>query len=113
MIMRFDFERAAPAVADIDDAGILARTLEYQLTARRQSLQMHARRLVGAMLGPHDGGDAEVGPRRLASGKQFFNFFVFVRSKAVLPDHPRSNGWDRRGGHHGEVLLSHFWESFW
>ena len=45
MIVRFDLERACPAVADIDDAGVLARALHHQLAARRQPLQMHARDL--------------------------------------------------------------------
>ncbi len=43
MIVRFDFEGAGPAVADIDDAGIFARSLDDQLAARGQTLQVNAR----------------------------------------------------------------------
>ncbi len=35
MVVRFDFERDRVAVADVDDAGVLARPLQHQLAARR------------------------------------------------------------------------------
>src|SRR5882672_8344417 len=63
MIMRLDLERAAPTVPDIDDAGILSRPLEHQLAARRQPLQMDARRLVRAVLTPHHAENAQFCPR--------------------------------------------------
>ena len=59
MIVRLDLERAGPAVADVDDAGVLARPLHHQLAARGQPLQMHARRFVGAVLAPHHAEDAQ------------------------------------------------------
>ena len=52
--MRFDLEGASPAVADVDDAGVLTGPLYHQLAARRQPFQMHARGLIGTMLAPHD-----------------------------------------------------------
>src|SRR5690606_2006566 len=42
------------AVADVDDAGVLAGTDEHPVARRRQPLQVEARRLVRAVLGPHD-----------------------------------------------------------
>ncbi len=55
VVVRFNFEGAGPTVANIDDAGVLTRTLYNKLAARRQPLQMHARGLVRAMLAPHHG----------------------------------------------------------
>ena len=48
-------------VADIDDACVLARTLENGVARRRKLAQVDAARLVRAVLGPHDGEDAELG----------------------------------------------------
>src|SRR6266849_704541 len=107
MIVRLDLERARPAVADVNNAGILARPLHHHLAASLQPRQGDARRLVVALLAPHHAENAELGPRRFASAPQLFDFLVLVRSKAVLPDHLRRTGWNRRGGHHGETLLSH------
>src|SRR5258708_30203914 len=50
VIVGLDFEGAGPAVADVDDTGILSRPLHHPFAARRQSLQMDARRLIGTML---------------------------------------------------------------
>src|SRR5208282_4131372 len=99
MIVRLDFKSAGPAVANVHDAGIFARPLHHQLAARRQTLQVNARRFIGAVLAPHHAEDAEFGARGLASAEQVFDFFEFFRSEAVLPDHLRRNGSDRRGGH--------------
>ena len=92
MIVRLDFERAGPAVADVNDAGILARPLHHQLAARGQTLQVNARRFIGAVLAPHHAEDAKFGPRGFASAEQLLDFFEFFRSEAVLPDHLRRNG---------------------
>ena len=43
MIVGFDFEGAGPAIANIDDAGILARSLQHEFAARGKAFQMHAR----------------------------------------------------------------------
>src|SRR5437016_2831311 len=50
VIVRFDLKGAGPAVADVDDAGILSRPLQHALAPRGQALQVHARRFVGAVL---------------------------------------------------------------
>ncbi len=108
MIVRLDFERAGPAVANVNDARVFSRPLHDQLAARRQPLQVNPRRFIRAVLAPHHAEDAKLGPRRLASAEQLLDFFEFFRGEAVLPDHLRRNDnrSDRRGGHR-ESLLSH------
>jgi hypothetical protein len=106
MIVRLDFEGAGPAVANVDDAGVFARPLQHQLAARGQALQVNARRLIGAVLAPHHAENAEFGPHGLASAQQFLDFFEFFRSEAVLPDHLRCNGSNRRGGHRGIFIVA-------
>src|SRR5205807_2221368 len=98
MIVRFNFESAGPAVAHIDDSGIFSWPLNHALAARRQALQMHARRLIGAVLAPHYAEDAQLGERRLPT-QNAFDFFVFSRCDAVVFDNGRSNRWFMRGGH--------------
>ena len=104
--MRFDFERASPAIADVDDARVLARPLHHAPAARRQPLQMHARRFVGAVLAPHHAEDAQLGDGRLAPAEKLFDFLVFFRREAVLADDFWSDGKSGNRGH-GETLLSH------
>src|SRR5262245_36190077 len=53
MVVRFDLEDRAPAVANVNGAGILTRTLNHPRTSRRQRLEVDARALVAAVLGPH------------------------------------------------------------
>src|ERR1700674_1012131 len=108
MIVRLDFERAGPAVANVNDTGIFPRPLHDQLAARGQTLQVNARRLIRAVLAPHHAEDAEFRPRGLASAEQLLDFFEFFRSEAVLPDHLRRNGSniDRRGGHQGIFIVA-------
>src|ERR1044072_8857735 len=53
MIVRLDLERRAPAVAEIDNAGVLARRYDHAWASRRQSFQMYARRFVRAVFRQH------------------------------------------------------------
>src|SRR5580693_8990477 len=106
MIVRLDLESARPAVANVDDAGILARTLQHACAADRKAFQVNPRRLVGAMFAPHYAEDAEFGERRLAVPKKLLDPFVFVEGEAVLPEGFRREGRSHGGGH-GETLLSH------
>ncbi len=85
MIVRFDLERACPAVADVDDAGVLARSLYHQLAARGQPLEMHPRRLIGAMLAPHDAENAQLRHGWLAA-KPLQNLLVLIGSNTVIPN---------------------------
>ncbi len=102
--MRLNLERARPPVADVDDPRVLPRPLHHQLAARGQPLQVHARRLVGAVLAPHHAEDAEFGQRRRPPAQQLLDFGVLLRRQAVLPDKLRSNG---------RVLgLGHGWKQY-
>ena len=105
--MRFDLESTGPTVANVDDSRILSRPLQHVATARRQPFQMHARRLVRTMFAPHDTENAEFSESGFATAQKPLDFLVFVGSEAVLPN----DLWRkcrRRGGGHGEALLSHF-----
>src|ERR1700690_2218156 len=106
MIVRFDLEGAGPPISDVDDARVLPRPLHDATAARRQPLQMHAGRFVGAVLAPHHAEDAQLGDGGLTTSKKLFNLLVFFRRKAVLLDDLWSNGKSRGGGHE-ETLLSH------
>ena len=105
VIVRLDLESAGPAVADVDDAGVLAGPLQHALAARGQALQVHARRFVGTMLAPHHAEDAKFGKRGLAVTKKLLDLFVLVNGEAVLPERLRRKGRSHGRGH-GEVLLS-------
>src|ERR1700693_79947 len=58
------------------------------------------------MLAPHNAEDAKFGSRGLASAQQLLDFFEFFQREAVLPDHLRGNGSDRRGGHWGIFIVA-------
>src|SRR4029453_328477 len=60
MVVRFDLEDGSEAIADVDGTCVLAGTLQHPSAARRQLLQVNSRALVAAVLGPHDGEDAEL-----------------------------------------------------
>ena len=66
MVVRFDLEDRGQPVADVDRAGVLARPLQDARALGRQLLQVDARALVAAVLGPHHREDAELGEGRLA-----------------------------------------------
>src|SRR5271169_3063874 len=58
------------------------------------------------MLAPHYAEGAKVSARGLAPVEQLLDFFEFFRSQAVLPDHLRRNGSNRRGGHQGIFIVA-------
>ncbi len=66
------------AIADIDDAGILPRTVDDAGPFGRQGLEMDLRRFVRAMLVPHRRNDAEFGEAWLAA-HQAEEPIIFVR----------------------------------
>ena len=80
--MRFDLESGAPPVADIDDSGVLARRHDHALALRGQTLQVNARRFVGAMFRPHHRKDAQLDQSRLAA-KQLPDAREFFLGKVV------------------------------
>ena len=104
MIVRLDLESSAPAVAEIDDAGILARRHDHARAGRRQSFQVNARRFVRAVLGPHDREDAEFGKTRFAA-KQFFYSLEFFGSEIVGGDNFGSDHREAKGQMRRPVLL--------
>jgi hypothetical protein len=110
MIVRLNLEHARPSLPDVYDAGIFTWPLHHQSAARRQTLQVNPRGLVGAMFTPHHAENAKFGERGFASTQQSLDFFVFVRREPMLPDKLRSNGKRRRQVHRGSQLLSHFAE---
>ena len=103
--MRLDLEGAGPAVADVDDAGVLSRPLHYAPAAGGQTLQVHARGLVGAVLAPHHAEDAQFGERGFASAKQLLDLLIFLESEAVLPDDFGSDFRACRGSHMGKFYF--------
>ncbi len=108
MVVALDLERAGPAVAYIDDAGVFTRSLNHALALGRQTLQMHAARFVGAMFAPHHAVNAQLGEGRDASQCRQ-NPLVFLRGNAVLCQQLRGHrdriGNDcRRGSSHHDCL---------
>ena len=67
VVVRFDLEDRGEPAADVHGAGVLAGALQHLRPFGRQRLQMHARALVAAVLGPHHREDAELGQVRLAA----------------------------------------------
>src|SRR5271157_5539262 len=92
MIVRLDLEGAGPSIADVNDARVLARPLHHAAAVRRESLQVHSRRLVGAVLAPHHAEDAQLGERRLAP-ERFQNAVVFFRRDPMVAEHFWSDAW--------------------
>src|SRR6516164_6411763 len=99
MVMRLDLEGARPPVPNIDDPGVLSRPLQHALAPRRQPLQMHARRLVGAVLTPHHAEDAQFGEGWFPATEKLFDLLVFVRRKSVLPDGFQRESRSQKSGH--------------
>jgi hypothetical protein len=91
MVVTLHLEDAGEPVADVDHAGVLARTLDHPRRARRQGAQVNARGFVGAVLVPHGRDDAELGQRRLAPDQRQ-EPLVFVRLQPVLLHELRGNG---------------------
>jgi hypothetical protein len=106
VVVGLDFESAGPAVADVDDAGVLAGALDDASAFGGQALEVDAAGFVGAVLAPHYAVDAQLCEGwHAAEGGQ--DAAVLVRGNAVRGEQLRSNGsWlgnDRRGSrsHHG------------
>src|SRR5664280_197966 len=103
MVVRLDFEGAGPAIAYVDDAGVLSRTLYHATAVRGQALQVNARRLVGAVLAPHHAEDAQFGERRLAA-QRLQDAVVFFRRDSMVAKRLWSDG-----GFFGETGSAIYW----
>src|SRR5262249_53217631 len=77
-----DLENGGQPLADVDGAGVLARTLEHLRPFGRQRAQVHARALVAAVLRPHHREDPELGEVRLAA-QALHDAAVLVRRQAM------------------------------
>src|SRR5262249_15907601 len=66
MVVALHLEHGRLAIAEIDHARVLARTLDDLRAFGRQLLEPDFGRLVGAVLRPHHREDAELGKPRLA-----------------------------------------------
>ena len=95
VVVRLDLEHRREAVADIDRAGVLAGPLQHARPFGRQRLQVDARALVAAVLGPHHGEDPELRQVRLAS-EQRDDARVLVGLEAVSIE----CGWSKGIGSH-------------
>jgi hypothetical protein len=67
VVVAFDLERDRLALAEVDDAGVLARALEDAGRRGREALQEERRVLVGAVLRPEQREDRELEVVRLAA----------------------------------------------
>ena len=72
VVVGLDLEGHRPAVADVDDAGVLADADEQLLAhlvggVLAPEREVDLARLVGAVLGPHDGVHGQLGRRRAAA----------------------------------------------
>ncbi len=94
MVVTFDAHRDCEAVADVDDSRALTRTDEHPRRLGGKTTEMHARRLVRAVLGPHDGihRELEVGRLPVQLGDDHIELVV---GHAELP----VQRFGRRGGH--------------
>src|ERR1700727_1147333 len=100
--MRFNLESASPSLTNIDNAGILARSLQHPLAARRQPLQMHTRGFVGTVLTPHHAENSELGKSRFTRPQKLLDLLVFFGTNAMLPEDLRRKGRGHGSGH-GEI----------
>ena len=85
VVVRFHLEDDGITVAEIDDTGIFAGTLDDLGPGRRQRLQPDAGRFVRAVLAPHHREDAEFANQRFAS-EDIEEALIFLRFEAVLGD---------------------------
>ncbi|OIQ72383.1 hypothetical protein GALL_459930 [mine drainage metagenome] len=85
MVVALHLEHHGLAVADVDDARVLARPLDHPRRLRRQAAQMDARGLVGTMLVPHRRENPEFRESRHPPD-QFQDALILVRLQPVAGD---------------------------
>ena len=83
MIVGFDLVGHGQAIADVDDSGIFAGTLQYSRSFCRKPFQVDARTLVAAVLAPHDAEYSQFGKRGFAF-QDVLDPLVFGFADAVL-----------------------------
>src|SRR5262245_7041744 len=85
MVMRLDLEYGGQPVPDVDGPGVLTRTLQHLRSFGGQRLQVHARALVAAVLGPHHRKNPELRQVRL-SPEELHDLIVLLGLEAVSFD---------------------------
>ena len=85
VIVALHLEDAGEPVADVDDAGIFAGSLDHPWRLGRQFPQVQTRRLVGTMFVPHGGENAEFGEARRAADERQ-DALVLFRLQAMRGD---------------------------
>jgi hypothetical protein len=106
--VRLHLERDGDAVAQVEDAGVLARALEDALAVRGQPLEERRRMLVAAVLGPEEREDRELEVVRVAAQQLLDSFRLPVgetesavewlfRDLRQVPQSSRGNRRPRRG----------------
>jgi hypothetical protein len=85
MVVALHLEHDRLTIADVDDAGILARALDHPWGLGWQGPQVDFRGLVRAVLVPHGREDAELGEGRRASDERE-EALILLRLEAVLGD---------------------------
>ncbi len=60
VVVGLDFEGAGPAIAHVDDAGVLSGTLDNAVALGGQPLEVHSAGLVGAVFAPHHAVNAKL-----------------------------------------------------
>ena len=94
MVVALDLEGDGPAIADVDDAGVLADADEQCIGLRgllAELAQVHLRRLVRAVLTPHDRVHRELGGGRTTS-EDLANALVLIGLEAELGEGLRGLG---------------------
>lgn len=85
MVMALHLEHDRLAVADVDDAGVLAQALDHPRRLGRQPLEVDARGFVRAVLVPHRRENPELGESRYPSD-QLQDALILVRLQAMAGD---------------------------
>ena len=93
VVVALDADRDRETVADVDDTGALTRADEHPRRLGREPAEMHARRLVRAVLGPHHGVHREL-ERRSARGRS--SATTASSSSSVIPSCRCSGSGDER-----------------
>ena len=96
VVVAFHFEDQRLAVADINDARILARAADHLRAFGRQGTQPFLRRFVGTVFVPHGRKDAQFGKGGFAPD-DIQNTLIFFGVDAVAGNQVLGDGWFGHG----------------